>query len=108
MAEVVSTLTNLTCQPEAVTLLGLPTHLLPAFRELEHNKVELDEVSRVWPHLSLESLVASSSTSQPLDPITVAVAIINYLISPGEWGSPKEGLLSLSLFNVTNVGPCPL
>ena len=107
LAEVATTLTNLTCQSEAVTLLGLPTHLLPAFKELEH-KVQLDEVIRVWPHLALESLVASSSTSQPLNPITVTLAFINYLASPTEWGTPKEGLLSLSLFNVTNVdGPCP-
>ena len=107
LAEVVATLTNLTsCQSEGVTLLGLPTHLLPAFMELEHN-IEVDEVVRVWPHLSLESLVASSSNSQPLNPIAVAVAFINYLATPTEWESPKEGLLSLSLFNVTQSVVCP-
>ena len=106
LSEVETTLKNLTCQSQAATLLGLPSHLLPAFTELEHN-LQLDEVGTVWPHLSLESMVASSSTSQPLNPVTVAVAFINFLASPKDWGSPKKGLLSLSLFHVTNLGPCP-
>ena len=106
LVEVADTLANLTCKSQEVTLLGLPTHLLPAFKALEH-KVQLDEVGTVSPHLSLESLVASSSSTQPLNPIVVAGAFLDFLTSPAEWAKPREGILSLSLFNVTKIGTCP-
>ena len=52
-------------------------------------------------------MVASSSSTQPLNPIVVAGAFLDFLTSPAEWAKPREGILSLSLFNVTKIGPCP-
>ena len=102
MEGVVASLNSLTCLPSSTTLLGLPSHLLPQIHALLR-EVEVEEVGRFWPHLSLESLL--QSVPPPLSPTTVASSLLHLLTTPSHW-IPPPGILTLSLLNVTRTKPC--
>jgi phosphatidylinositol glycan class Z len=105
LEQVVTALSTLACQPDTLTMLGLPAHLLPALRDrAAESGLRAVEVATFWPHLALESLFLS--LPQPLSPLSIAGALLPLLSQPSQWAAPSPGILTLSLLNVTKIGGC--